>query len=54
MSRAIRIACCLALLIGSIEGCSCKPKDEVPTQITPPPKEPPVSGKGDFFPNQKK
>jgi len=54
MSRAIHVALLLGLLIPAPSGCSCGPKDQTPTQMKTPPKEPPESGEGDLFPKQKK
>ena len=54
MSRAIHLALFLALFMAPIAGCECKPKDQIPTQMKTPPKDPPESGKGEFFPKQKK
>ena len=53
MSRAIHLALFLALLMAAIAGCDSKPKDEIPTQLKMPPKEPPASGKGEIFPKQR-
>jgi hypothetical protein len=54
MIRAMLVAVCLPVLAAANLGCGNAPKDQIPTKLQQPPREPPASGQFEMFPKEKK
>jgi hypothetical protein len=54
MIRSVRLALLVLLLAAWSSGCGNAPRDQIPTKMQTPPREPPASGESGFFPTQKK